>query len=46
MANPLTSFGLLSDLQYADHDNGRSYYGVVRYYRNAIHCLKEVFFQI
>uniref|UniRef100_A0A7I4AXK9 Calcineurin-like phosphoesterase domain-containing protein n=1 Tax=Physcomitrium patens TaxID=3218 RepID=A0A7I4AXK9_PHYPA len=33
---PLFSFGVITDIQYADIDNGRSFLGVPRYYRHAL----------
>jgi hypothetical protein len=39
---PLLTFGLVSDVQYADHDNKKSFHGQTRHYRKALLCLKEV----
>ena len=39
---PLFCFGVCSDLQYADINNGQSYHGSSRYYRNALVLLREV----
>lgn len=38
---PLFSFGLISDVQYADIPDGRSFLGVPRYYRHSIHVLQR-----
>ncbi|KAJ7945803.1 Manganese-dependent ADP-ribose/CDP-alcohol diphosphatase [Quillaja saponaria] len=38
---PLFSFGLISDVQYADILDGRSFYGVPRYYRHSIIVLQR-----
>jgi hypothetical protein len=39
---PLFSFGVISDVQYADIDDGKSFHGVKRYYRHALHALRQV----
>lgn len=39
----LVTFGLLSDVQYADIDNQPSYHGTLRHYRNSLVLLKQVF---
>lgn len=33
---PLFSFGVISDVQYADIPDGQSFHGVPRYYRNSL----------
>ncbi|KAK7330551.1 hypothetical protein VNO77_24746 [Canavalia gladiata] len=38
---PLFSFGLISDVQYADIPDGRSFLGVPRYYRHSILVLQR-----
>jgi len=38
---PLFSFGLISDVQYADIPDGRSFLGVPRYYRHSILVLRR-----
>lgn len=38
---PLFSFGVISDVQYADIPDGRSFLGVPRYYRHSIVVLKR-----
>lgn len=38
---PLFSFGVISDVQYADIPNGQSFMGVPRYYRHSIHVLQR-----
>ncbi|KAL8140807.1 hypothetical protein V2J09_006828 [Rumex salicifolius] len=38
---PLFSFGVISDVQYADIPNGRSFLGVPRYYRHSILVLQR-----
>ncbi|PRQ17193.1 putative hydrolase [Rosa chinensis] len=38
---PLFSFGVISDVQYADIPDGRSFLGVPRYYRHSIFVLKR-----
>lgn len=38
---PLFSFGVISDVQYADIPNGRSFMGVPRYYRHSICVLQR-----
>lgn len=38
---PLFSFGLISDVQYADIPDGRSFLGVPRYYRHSILILQR-----
>eukprot|EP00696_Hemimastix_kukwesjijk_P013658 gnl/Hemi2/27104_TR9105_c0_g2_i1.p1 gnl/Hemi2/27104_TR9105_c0_g2~~gnl/Hemi2/27104_TR9105_c0_g2_i1.p1 ORF type:complete len:221 (-),score=29.58 gnl/Hemi2/27104_TR9105_c0_g2_i1:3-665(-) len=38
---PLFSFGLISDVQYADIDNRRSFAGATRHYRHALSHLEE-----
>lgn len=38
----LVTFGLVSDVQYADIDNGTSFHGQMRYYRNALVLLRDV----
>lgn len=39
---PLFSFGIITDIQYADHDNATNYVGdKIRYYRNSINLVKE-----
>ncbi|XP_061355241.1 manganese-dependent ADP-ribose/CDP-alcohol diphosphatase-like [Gastrolobium bilobum] len=40
-AQPLFSFGLISDVQYADIPDGRSFLGVPRYYRHSILVLQR-----
>jgi manganese-dependent ADP-ribose/CDP-alcohol diphosphatase len=39
---PLFSFGVISDVQYADIDDGQTFHGVKRYYRHALHALRQV----
>lgn len=39
--NPLLSFGVISDVQYADIPDGRSFGGVPRYYRHSILVLQR-----
>lgn len=38
---PLASLGVISDVQYADIPDGRSFLGVPRYYRNSLHVLQR-----
>lgn len=38
---PLFSFGVISDIQYADISNGYSFRGVPRYYRNSLEVLRR-----
>lgn len=38
-AAPLFRFGLLSDVQYADKEDGQSFHGTPRYYRYALQQL-------
>uniref|UniRef100_A0A383VZW1 Manganese-dependent ADP-ribose/CDP-alcohol diphosphatase n=1 Tax=Tetradesmus obliquus TaxID=3088 RepID=A0A383VZW1_TETOB len=38
---PLFSFGVISDVQYADIPDGTSFHGVPRYYRNALVALQR-----
>jgi manganese-dependent ADP-ribose/CDP-alcohol diphosphatase len=38
---PLFSFGVITDIQYADIDDGRSFLGVPRYYRHALVGLRR-----
>ncbi|KAK9119860.1 hypothetical protein Scep_017953 [Stephania cephalantha] len=38
---PLFSFGVISDVQYADIPDGRSFLGVPRYYRHSIQVLQR-----
>mgnify|MGYP001795645193 CR=1 FL=1 len=38
---PLFSFGVISDVQYADIPDGRSFLGTPRYYRHSIHVLQR-----
>lgn len=38
---PLFSFGVVSDVQYADIPDGRSFLGVPRYYRDTILVLER-----
>lgn len=38
---PLLSFGVISDVQYADIPDGRSFIGVRRYYRHSILVLQR-----
>jgi manganese-dependent ADP-ribose/CDP-alcohol diphosphatase len=39
---PIVSFGLITDIQYADHDNALNYLAdKTRYYRNSINLVKE-----
>lgn len=38
---PLFSFGVISDVQYADIPDGRSYIGIPRYYRHSILVLQR-----
>lgn len=38
---PLFSFGVISDVQYADIPDGRSFLGVPRYYQHSINVLKR-----
>ncbi|KAG6584112.1 Manganese-dependent ADP-ribose/CDP-alcohol diphosphatase, partial [Cucurbita argyrosperma subsp. sororia] len=38
---PLFSFGVISDVQYADIPDGRSFLGTPRYYRHSIHVLNR-----
>ncbi|KAK3006063.1 hypothetical protein RJ639_016295 [Escallonia herrerae] len=38
---PLLSFGVISDVQYADIPDGRSFLGVPRYYRHSIFVLQR-----
>lgn len=41
-SNPVYSFGILSDIQYADLPNGHNYAKTtVRYYRNALQCVQR-----
>jgi manganese-dependent ADP-ribose/CDP-alcohol diphosphatase len=40
-AQPLFSFGLISDVQYADIPDGRSFLGVPRYYRHSFLVLQR-----
>lgn len=39
---PLCVFGVISDVQYGDLENGRSFTGIERHYRYARDCLKQV----
>ncbi|KAL8057292.1 hypothetical protein ABFX02_04G175200 [Erythranthe guttata] len=39
--NPLLSFGVISDVQYADIPDGYSFLGVPRYYRHSLHVLQR-----
>lgn len=39
-SQPLFSFGVISDVQYADIPDGRSFLGVPRYYRHSIQVLQ------
>jgi manganese-dependent ADP-ribose/CDP-alcohol diphosphatase len=42
MDKPIVSFGLISDVQYADHGNSLNYRkDRIRYYRNSINLVKE-----
>lgn len=43
--HPLFSFGVISDVQYADIPDGRSFLGVPRYYRHSIHVLQRAVWQ-
>ncbi|KAL8057291.1 hypothetical protein ABFX02_04G175100 [Erythranthe guttata] len=38
---PLLSFGVISDVQYADIPDGHSFLGVPRYYRHSLHVLQR-----
>jgi manganese-dependent ADP-ribose/CDP-alcohol diphosphatase len=38
---PLFSFGVITDVQYADINDGKSFHGISRYYRNSIKLLEE-----
>ncbi|WCJ36152.1 Manganese-dependent ADP-ribose/CDP-alcohol diphosphatase [Euphorbia peplus] len=38
---PLFSFGVISDVQYADVPDGYSFIGIPRYYRHSIHVLER-----
>ncbi|XP_042435128.1 manganese-dependent ADP-ribose/CDP-alcohol diphosphatase-like [Zingiber officinale] len=38
---PLFSFGVITDIQYADIPNGHSFHGVPRYYRHSIQVLQR-----
>lgn len=38
---PLVSFGVISDVQYADIPDGHSFLGVPRYYRHSLHVLQR-----
>jgi manganese-dependent ADP-ribose/CDP-alcohol diphosphatase len=38
---PLFSFGVITDIQYADIDDGKSFLGVPRYYRHALQGLQR-----
>ena len=38
---PLASFGIISDVQYADIPDGRSFHGVPRYYRHSLLVLQR-----
>lgn len=38
---PLVSFGVISDVQYADIPDGRSFHGVPRYYRHSLLVLQR-----
>ncbi|XP_057421260.1 manganese-dependent ADP-ribose/CDP-alcohol diphosphatase isoform X2 [Lotus japonicus] len=38
---PLFSFGLISDVQYSDIPDGRSFLGVPRYYRHSVYVLQR-----
>lgn len=38
---PLFSFGVITDIQYADIDDGKSFLGVPRYYRHALLALQR-----
>lgn len=38
---PLFSFGVITDVQYADIPDGRSFHGVPRFYRNSIRILQN-----
>ncbi|KAK3129424.1 hypothetical protein QOZ80_6BG0479260 [Eleusine coracana subsp. coracana] len=40
-AAPLFSFGVIADVQYADIPDGRSFYGVPRYYRHSLAVLRR-----
>ena len=41
-SKPIVSFGLITDIQYAEHDNAFNYLGdKMRYYRNSINLVKE-----
>lgn len=40
-AKPLFSFGVITDIQYADIDDGKSFLGVPRYYRHALEGLQR-----
>jgi len=37
----LITFGMLSDIQYADIDDGTSFHGIMRHYRESLNCLKQ-----
>ena len=41
LQKPLFSFGVITDIQYADIDDGRSFLGVPRYYRHALVGLRS-----
>ena len=38
---PLVTFGILTDIQYVDADDGKSYENTLRYYRNSLKLVKE-----
>ncbi|KAF8690905.1 hypothetical protein HU200_041314 [Digitaria exilis] len=40
-AEPLFSFGVIADVQYADIPDGRSFHGVPRYYRHSLAVLQR-----
>ncbi|KAK3132643.1 hypothetical protein QOZ80_6AG0525580 [Eleusine coracana subsp. coracana] len=40
-AAPFFSFGVIADVQYADIPDGRSFYGVPRYYRHSLAVLRR-----
>jgi len=42
-ARRLFSFGVISDVQYADCEDGQSFAGVKRFYRYALQALRQVF---
>ncbi|KAK3259762.1 hypothetical protein CYMTET_31255 [Cymbomonas tetramitiformis] len=39
--DPLFTFGVIADIQYADIDDGASFSGTPRFYRNSLNVLAE-----